>query len=219
VAAEYQVDAVVQGGRTVFASVSRYFVPVLAHTAGEVVGSRILAPGTLEHRELGALHDRAVRALGLRDGVTHLEVLRSRGRLFVGEIARRPGGGGIADCVAAATGVDLWEHFLRAELNDPARPVPAAAPVPLARCDLPVRAGEVTAVTPVEDLFAVEGVVSATVSVRPGDNVPPPRSSAANAGHVVFRLAEDGSHAGPLARVLESFDLRTATPDPQGAHA
>ncbi|MFJ9772638.1 acetyl-CoA carboxylase biotin carboxylase subunit family protein [Kitasatospora sp. NPDC101157] len=117
VLAEYHVDAVIRNDQVVFHAVSRYFAPVLS-LPRERRGSFLLPDGSPSHPELTALLHRVVAALRPGRGVVHLECLETPDGLHVGEIAARPGGGGIPRTLHEAYGVDLWDEVLAGELDE-----------------------------------------------------------------------------------------------------
>lgn len=132
---EFHCDAVVRDGDVRFCAVSAYLAPVLT-TPRACQGSRPLddrAPLVAALREMTR---RAVRALGLADGVVHFESFETARGLVVGELTCRPGGG-IARTLQRAWGVDMWHELLLAELRETSR---CAEARPLARTG---RAGSV----------------------------------------------------------------------------
>lgn len=184
---EFHCDGVVVGGRPRFASVSRYFVPALS-SAGQVWGSHTLGAETADARAVLALHDRVVEALGLRDGVTHLEVMRSgSGEYVVGEIACRPGGGGVPLVQRHQFGVDTLDLFLDANLGRPLSVDPHPGGGVAGWCQLPVSSGRVESVVSADELARIDGVVSATVTATPGAVVGVPLFSTSNAGLLLLQ--------------------------------
>nr|WP_240979800.1 ATP-grasp domain-containing protein [Streptomyces sp. HNM0574] len=138
---EYHCDGVLHAGTVHRAAVSRYFTPPLQiHRdldCSHVMEQRgPLAEGVLD------LHRRVVAALGLTDGVTHLEVFGTEQGLLVGEIAVRPGGLGIPRMWWHAFGIDLWEEFVRTGLGEPpSEPAPGSRPGLVGRTQLPALPG------------------------------------------------------------------------------
>lgn len=124
-------DAVVAGGRVVFAAVSQYIAQPGRFAPGGVAGSVLLTSGDLRERIVSET-SRVLGLLGLDDGVTHVEFFHTPGGgLVFCEAAARPGGGGISDIVERAYGVDLVRcavelqcgHPPRLELKPPPHPV------------------------------------------------------------------------------------------------
>lgn len=95
--------------------------------------SHLMPPVSLDGPARGAVADAVCElldALGLRDGPTHTEVKVDGARVAVIETHNRPGGDGIADLVAATTGVDWRSVSLGWPLGRTAergRPTAAAA--------------------------------------------------------------------------------------------
>ncbi|MBO3740235.1 ATP-grasp domain-containing protein [Actinoplanes flavus] len=206
--AEYHSDAIVRDGRLVFASVGRYLVSQL-DPVGRLNGSYLLPGQRPESDAVRRLHESVVTALGLRDGVTHLEVYQAGTELVVGEISCRPAGGGITDMIKAAYGVDLWEAFNRVSLGLPAPTVPArpARDGLVAVCLLPVRPGRVKAVTGAEELSGLDGVISASVRVRPGSVIGARLHSASAAGTVLIEATDADLLHKRIDLVAERFRL------------
>ena len=115
----YHVDGIVAAGALLFAEVHRYAQPPFdTMHAGGLFCSCTVERGSADQVQLRELTTRLVRAVGLRDGVAHVEFIRERdsGTFHFLEVAARVGGAHIADMVEAATGVNLWREWARIEL-------------------------------------------------------------------------------------------------------
>ena len=117
--AEYHCDSVVRSGEVIFTAVSRYFQPLLEVNARATIGSYVLPATAAETPRIASFTEAAVRATGIRDGITHFECFETDQGLVAGEVACRPGGGGVKDSVRNATGVDIWDELVRAEAQLP----------------------------------------------------------------------------------------------------
>lgn len=120
----YHCDAVVYQGAVVFASSARYIVKPGDFARGGAGGSTLAPPGPLRNR-IHQLNAQVIGALGLQDGVTHLEVFHTPyDELVFCEVAARPGGGFIDLMNRRAHGVNLTELaiLLEAGLPIPALP-------------------------------------------------------------------------------------------------
>ncbi|WP_406160464.1 ATP-grasp domain-containing protein [Streptomyces sp. NBC_00882] len=189
---EYHCDGVVSDGKAEFAAVQRYFMPLLGHT-DDFTGSYLLPEDSPDVAPVRALHQAAVDALGLANGVTHMEVFKTRGGFVIGEISCRPAGGGIIDAVKMQYGVDLWRVFMDTALGRPAGVSGPVAPLRdeiVANCDLPVRPGRVVRISTPEELAKVPDVIEARMSTRVGDVISPRLHSASTTG-LVFLAAAD----------------------------
>jgi hypothetical protein len=111
----YHCEAIVYGGVPVFSAVCRYLAPPGVFRSVATRGSVTLGEGSLRQR-IADYNADVIRVLGLRDGVTHLEVFHTPDdRIVFCEIAARPGGGGICTVVRQAYGIDLISAALRVQ--------------------------------------------------------------------------------------------------------
>jgi biotin carboxylase len=146
---------------------------------------------TLEQAEETAI--RAVRALGLRDGIAFPQLIVSEsGKTQVVEVAARIPGGQMADLARHATGVDLVEVAVRQALGEEV-PDELARPrhqQPLAVRFLtaspgPLPTGKVRSVGSLERVLAFPGVVEADVFLSPGETIRPVRLDGDRRGYVI----------------------------------
>lgn len=208
VTAELRCDAVVSDGSVRFASVSRYVVPPLARR-GRIAGSYTLAGGSRDLDPVRELNDAVIAALGLREGVTHLEVLRTPEGDLVGEISARPGGGGIDEVIRLRYGVDLWQEFVNVSVGrEPDCAVTDSGGVVIG-CMLPAAPGRVEEVTPPAELATVPGVVGVDLHLAPGDVVTDEWNSSVCAGLLYLRAPDEAAVPGLLAGVERAFTLTT----------
>jgi biotin carboxylase len=111
-------------------------------------------------REMEEIAERAVRALGITDGITHSELkLTSRG-IRVLEVGARMGGGSIRQVVKLATGVDLLEVTL--ELARGRKPEIAPAPdrAAASRSWFPASPCTVRDLSRADELLELPGIVA-----------------------------------------------------------
>ncbi|HEX5406981.1 MAG TPA: ATP-grasp domain-containing protein [Pseudonocardiaceae bacterium] len=126
---EFCVDAIWSGEKALTFVVHRYLRPRMTVLDNALDGSVILAPD--EHTELYAglrdMHALLNPALGIRDGLSHLEVFqRPDGELVFSEIATRAGGGWIQYMIGAHHGHSTWTLAAEAALTGTVPPlVPA----------------------------------------------------------------------------------------------
>jgi biotin carboxylase len=116
----FHVDSSVHKGRVVYAGANRYGRPPMqvAHGGGAYI-SHTIAHGSADQKELFRINRRLVRALGMQEGVTHAEFIKSAadGKFYFLEIASRVGGAYIAEVLEAASGVNLWREWARWEIG------------------------------------------------------------------------------------------------------
>jgi len=119
---EYSFETVTVGGQVRFHSISRYYPTPLEVMETPwvqwvvVLPRDIAGPELADARELGM---RAVQALGLETGFTHMEWFRrDDGSLAVGEIAARPPGAHIVRLNSFAHDADMYRAWARAVVDD-----------------------------------------------------------------------------------------------------
>jgi biotin carboxylase len=135
---------------------------------------------------------RAVRALGLRDGIAFPQLIVADGGAMVVEVAARIPGGQMADLAFHALGVDLVEIALRQALGEPVpdelvRPRhsrPTAIRFLTARPG-PLPVGRVRSVSGLERVLAAPGVVQADVFLQEGETIRPVRLDGDRRGYVI----------------------------------
>jgi biotin carboxylase len=83
-----------------------------------VFSTRTLDRNGKEARGLRTIHAKTLKALGMKDGVTHSEFIRSYadGKFYFLETAARVGGAYIAEVVEQANGVNPWAEWARIEV-------------------------------------------------------------------------------------------------------
>lgn len=164
----FSVESLTLGGETTHVAVcqkgemSRPFFLETGHVCP--------APLTDDARgEMEQIAQRAIRALGITDGITHSELkLTSRG-IRVLEVGARMGGGSIRQVVELATGVDLLEVTL--ELARGRKPEIAPAPdrAAASRSWFPARPCTVRDLARADDLLELPGIVAVNRWMAAGD--------------------------------------------------
>ncbi|MEP6802101.1 MAG: ATP-grasp domain-containing protein [Acidobacteriota bacterium] len=115
---------------------------------------------------------RASRALGLTEGPLHAEVrIGSKGPVLI-EAAARSIGGLCSRTLRFGTGMSLEEVILRHALRLPASPAREVAAAGVMMIPIP-RAGIFERVIGLEAARRVEGIVEATITLRPGQKLVP----------------------------------------------
>ncbi len=120
----FHVDSIVADHRVRFALASQYGTPPLetAHE-GRVFSSRTLRRRSREERSLLTFNQQLLKALGLKQGVSHTEFIRHPdGRFFFLETSARVGGAHIVDMVECATGLNLWSEWAKLECREANEP-------------------------------------------------------------------------------------------------
>ncbi|HVG19268.1 MAG TPA: ATP-grasp domain-containing protein [Blastocatellia bacterium] len=114
----YHVDSIISEREIVFAVVSKYGRPPMDVSLGGVFTTRKIPHESADAQSLELLNRDVIKTLGLVRGVTHTEFIKGRddGRFYFLETAARVGGANIAECIEAATGINLWAEWARIEV-------------------------------------------------------------------------------------------------------
>lgn len=114
----FHCEGVTWQGETVFALAFQYGQPPMQtmHEGG-VFTTRVLERESDDAKAVRGMQGEVLRALGLRAGVTHTELIRARadGEFYFLETAARVGGAYIADVVEFAAGLNPWVEWARLE--------------------------------------------------------------------------------------------------------
>jgi biotin carboxylase len=214
---EYSVEAVSEAGEHLVVAVTEkhkedeHFVEL-----GHVV------PATLDPEQrarIGEAVQAALTALGVRDAVTHTEVIVASDRVRIVETHLRVGGDRIGELVRDAIGVDLTTCQARLALGWPtldevravlARPSHRVAAVWFGHSD---RTGTITTVHEVDQARRIPGVRAVEVLTEPGRQLSP-LSSSLDRTVLARAVAGDAATALTAARTaVATVRLETASPE------
>jgi carnosine synthase len=188
---EYDVDVVMRGGKPLFVSVTDnwptrepYFL-----ATGSSLPSRLLAPK--EQKEAGDLAIRTAQALGLTDGVVHIEGKYTKEGARIIEANGRMGGEYVHDWVQAVWGVSLVEENLMAAAGVGGKPF--MAPKPLTHLEgefiIPTESGVISDFDLPESARLQAGFHELRVKKKVGDRIAVPPAGYERAGMLVARGA------------------------------
>ncbi len=114
---EYCFDTLTVKGKVLFENVSRYYPGPLEVTENPWIQWAVVQPRELtrdldDAREMGR---KAIKALGLETGFTHMEWFRrDDGSLAIGEIAARPPGANFVEMMGFGHDTDMYKAWARA---------------------------------------------------------------------------------------------------------
>lgn len=125
----FHVDGLIDSaGQVVFIVPSQYVNPCLDFTQGAPLGAAMLDPSTPLHAEVRAFATACVQALGLKGGPFHLELFRTEaGELVFLEVGARVGGADVPYIIHQASGINLFDEWLRIIVGKEPQPMPAPA--------------------------------------------------------------------------------------------
>lgn len=118
---EFSFETVTLGGKIQAHSISQYLPTPLEVMQTPWIQWVCLLPrqiDTPQYKEIYAIGAKVVRALGLEDGVTHMEwFARDDGSFAVGEIAARPPGGQLTKMTGLVHDIDIYRTWARAVVD------------------------------------------------------------------------------------------------------
>jgi biotin carboxylase len=165
--------------------------------------------------EAAGAAERAIEALGIREGPTYTQIVLGSDGPRVVELAARLGGGHDAELCRVALGIDLNQLALAAALGEAAEiPQPEPAGGACVRF-LVAPEGELARVEGLGEAHEIEGILEARAYRRPGFRFGPLRRGADRAG---FVLAVGSSRDDALARADRAAEcVRFVTVDAEVA--
>ena len=199
---EMSVESLVSDGAPVFVNVTEYFEPRWAN----------VVPAVLPEAQLTALLDlnlRAIRALRVERGMTHVEAFFTRDGFVFGELAARPPGGHLMELFRIVYGFDPWGACIELECGRPVR----VSTEP--RCFAGVRvlhpgAGTIARIEGLDEIHALPQLARFACRVEPGDVVSERVGAGQEVGSVVFAAPRRDDVAAALERARHAirFDMR-----------
>ncbi len=115
----YHVDALVNDSKVIFASCSKYGLPMLdLTTTGGIFTTRMIKRGNADEKALQKINKDITAAFGMVHGTMHNEYIKSKedGKFYFLEASARIGGARIPDVVFRSTGLCLWHEWAKIEL-------------------------------------------------------------------------------------------------------
>lgn len=111
------VDGVIQDSQLVFARASRYIGTCFEYTLGKPLGSIVL-DSQKDQDTLSRFAKEVVIALGLKDGVFHLEAFYDDENVIFLEVGARQGGGEVVPLMKQLFNVDLISCFFKTQIGE-----------------------------------------------------------------------------------------------------
>jgi biotin carboxylase len=196
---EMSCEAILSDGRVVFSNPTEYLEPRHAN----------LLPASLPRPLADALRQlllESVRALGVREGMIHLEVYRTGSGILFGELAVRPPGGHITRLIELAYGFDPWEAWLATQLGDEPR-----VRAELLRCAaayvIHPGPGRIADVRGLEAARALPGVERVALRVGVGEEVRPRLGAGEEIGHILVVGPDPDTTARRLRAARDALEI------------
>ena len=208
---ELTFDSVTLGGEVVWSSISHYLPTPLEVLRNPWMQWVVLLPRSIDGPEYAPIRKAApaaLRALGLRDGLTHLEWFRRPdGSIAISEVAARPPGAQITSMISYVHEFDLYEAWARlmilGDFDPPERRWAAGAVFFRAQ-----GAGAVRAVHGLDELQeSVGGLVVEVKLPQPGQQT---SGTYEGEGYVIVRHAETEVVVDALQRIVTGIRVEVS---------
>jgi len=114
----YHVDTISYEGELAFCQVSKYLsTPFEVAHGGGIFRSQTVPYNGIEEEALRKSTQEVMAAFGMQFSASHTEFIRSHGngRFYFLETSARVGGAHLAEMVAFASGINLWEEWAKVE--------------------------------------------------------------------------------------------------------
>lgn len=208
---EHSFDSVMLGGRVVWSSISLYRPSPLTVIENPWIQWCVLLPRELDepiHAAIRRDGERALQALGLHDGMTHMEWFRRPdGEIAISEVAARPPGAQFTSLISWSSDCDFYQAWPRLmifdEFDPPARQYAAGAAYLRGMGE-----GRVRAVQGI-DIIRRECGDMLVESSWPQPGSPQP-SGYEGAGYVIFRHPDTQRVEQALRRTVEVVRVELA---------
>jgi biotin carboxylase len=221
---ELIVDGVVRDGDLAFHSTGYYPEPCLAVVERQASMTYCRFDPVADKdifEEGGAVAQRAIAALGLTDGIFHMELFKPTdgGPLTFGECAARRGAAMIFEEVLWKFNVDLVEEQLLAALGWPPKLNVKIRPGLVGTTNVNAPAGTVISIPPVEQILRQPGAIFARIEMPVGatiaDQIP---DAASRLAQVLVTADEPGELAQRFADIRTWFGERLVVVPPKATH-
>jgi formate-dependent phosphoribosylglycinamide formyltransferase (GAR transformylase) len=199
---EHSFDSVTIGGRTLWSSISRYDPTPLEVLRHPWIQWCVVLPRDVSGPEFAAIHregPRALAALGMTTGLTHMEWFRrGDGSIAVSEVAARPPGAQFSTLISYAHDLDLYRAWAKVVVFDAFEPAERRHAVGAAYLR-GQGSGRVKAVHGLEEAHEVAPLVVESRLPRPGQMH---GAGYEGDGYVIVRHPETRVVEQALARII-----------------
>lgn len=215
---EFHCDGLWIDGRPIYQIPGVYHAPPLVGMGG-MLGSVLLPRGDADGQFVVDLAIRAAKALGIGTGFTHAEVYRSKsGRWLLGEIAARPGGGGIQPAIKHAFGVDVMRLQGQVARGADVHIEPEHREGVVGWAGPAVPPGRIVEIAALDKIRGGRGVIDATVAVKVGQLGGRTGSGlwGGLAGYVFLRGESVAEVMAMMTDATDRYEIRVERPVPVG---
>ncbi|MEU4212420.1 ATP-grasp domain-containing protein [Streptomyces sp. NPDC026206] len=213
---EYSADGLALGGR-----------PVIVALAQKSVGPRFVETGHRIPADISAAQsedvqeqvERALLAVGLTQGLFHVEFWLTEAGVVLGEIHARPGGAFIPTMAEyVRPGLELYGMYVDDALGVEPSHMPAVSRSAGMRHIIVEPPGRLVSVSGWEGAVSAQEVIAARLSVKPGDEIAPVCWSADRHGFVVIEGASGAEVDARLEQIRDRIAFEVTSADQPNVH-
>jgi biotin carboxylase len=198
---EMSVETLIFQGRPVFRNHTKYLSPRWAN----ILPAGLPAETTAQVNQLA---DRVHAALGIRDGMTHMELFLTPDGPVFGEIAARPPGGGIMGLIEQAYEFNPWRALLEISLGICPQ-VPEKATQYAGNWFIHPGEGTIESIDGLDRAAQVPGILAVECRSNVGDFVPERVGSGQSIGTILALAGDPDTCAQALATAIKEIQIRT----------
>ena len=201
---EMSVESFVYQGKPIFVNFTEYFKPGWAN----------IIPAKAEPELTAAIQEvnhNAIKALGITQGMTHLEIYLTEQGIYFGELAARPPGGYIMELMQEAYGVNFWKRLIALELGQ--RPdFPTESQRYAGVWLLHPGPGQIRQIDGLAEARTLPRVKRISLRVQPGDEIGQREGVGQETGHIMVTGETRSEVATGLLRAHQLIDIQIASP-------
>ena len=203
---EFSVESLVFNGKVVFVNHTSYLEPKWAN----------LIPAGFDEdfqAEVNLFNQKVITALGIKQGITHLELFKTENGLVFGEIANRPPGGHIMELMTLAYEFDIWKTWLNMEIfGNPLPELLKASKYTAVRIIHPGE-GIIKSIDGVEAIQKLNNFNSIKISSKPNDYVNKREGVGQEIGYLILSGAYKDFVLEDLENAQKLLKIEMVSPD------
>ncbi len=203
---EMSIETFVRGGEIHFTSTTNYLVKKHVNIVPANIPGEIL-------EKAHAINRQVIAALNLDWGLTHAEYYWDHETVLFGEIALRPPGGYIMECMALAHQFDAWEAFVANEIDVPCS-FPTGSCGTAGVAILHAGAGTIQAILGDDQARQLPSCLGLKLLVKPGDRVAARTGVGEVSAYGLFLSESQQSTTADVLKCLEMVQFELENPSP-----
>ncbi|MFT5407343.1 MAG: biotin carboxylase, partial [Verrucomicrobiales bacterium] len=197
---EMSIETLRHDGTTIFRNPTRYLKPRWANVVPAVLD-------TPQLDDIDALNERVHTAIGISDGISHMEIFLTPDGPVFGEIAARPPGGYIMELIRRAYGFNPWTSVLSLAVGKRPVALPDHAGKTAGVWLIHPTAGQISEVLGLDKALSAPEIISVSCRLRPGDVVPNRVGSGDSKGKIIAEAPDHRSCVAALEHAADTIQI------------